>query len=240
MKIRFALLTLLLAMPILSTAQQQPTVTAQPNTIYVSANGKFETAPDTARIGFNISAQENTAKAAYDRASAAAEQVRQILRSNGIDPKQAEFGFLSLSPVYDYRNPKRKLIAYRVNSSVSLKLRDFSKVAPILQQLADSDITSDQTLNYSLEEMDAAKNRAVEDAYRHARAEAEALAKASGRTVGELSYGAIDTMEAMPIPMRAMSLRSGMAAEAAPAPTEQFTPEQITVTARVSAVFTLR
>ncbi len=240
MKIRFALLTLLLATPILIPAQQPPTVTAQPNTIYVSANGKFEAAPDTARIGFNISAQENTAKAAYDRASAAAEQVRQILRSNGIDPKQAEFGFLSLSPVYDYRNPKRKLIAYRVNSSVSLKLRDFSKVAPILQQLADSDITSDQTLNYSLEEMDAVKNRAVEDAYRHARAEAEALAKASGRTVGELSYGAIDTMEAMPIPMRAMSLRSGMAAEAAPAPTEQFTPEQITVTARVSAVFTLR
>lgn len=238
MKVRFALLTILVLVPVLLAAQQPPNVTAQPNTIYVSAAGKFEAAPDTARIQFSVSAQENTAKAAYERASAATEQVRQILRSNGIDPKQAEIGFLSLSPVYDYRNPKRKLIAYRVDATVSLKLKDFAKVAPILQQLADTDITSDQTLNYSLEEMDAAKNRAVEDAYRRARAEAETLAKASGRTLGELSYGAIDILEAIPIhpmPMRTMKM-----AEAAPAPTEQFTPEKITVNARVSAVFTLR
>ena len=34
------------------------------------------------------------------------------------------------------------------------------------------------------EEMDAAKNKAVEDAYRRARDSAEAVAKASGRTLG--------------------------------------------------------
>lgn len=241
MKFYFPALTAVVTLVVMSaTAQQPPTVTAQSNTIYVAADGRFETSPDTAHIQFSISAQENTAKAAYERASAAAEQIRQLLRSNGIDPKQAEIGFFSLEPVYDYKNPKRKLIAYRVNSNVLLKLKDFSKVAPILQQLADMDVTSNQTLNYTLEEMDAAKIHAVEDAHRRARAEAEALARAGGRTLGELSYGAIDTVGAVPIRPMAMMARSQAMEAAAPAPTEEFTPQQMTVTARVTAVFALK
>ena len=68
----------------LGVAQDRPTVTAQPNTVFVGADGKFESNPDTALVQFNISAQEESSRAAYDRASKAAEQIRQILRSNGI------------------------------------------------------------------------------------------------------------------------------------------------------------
>ena len=81
---------LLIALALLASitaAQNTPTVTAQMNTVYVSADGKFESAPDTALIQFNISAQENSPRAAYDRASQETEQVRQIMRSNGVDPK---------------------------------------------------------------------------------------------------------------------------------------------------------
>jgi hypothetical protein len=38
-----------------------------PNTVYVGADGHFEADPDTAVMQFNISAQEGTARAAYDR-----------------------------------------------------------------------------------------------------------------------------------------------------------------------------
>ena len=67
-----------------------------------------------------------------------------------------------------------------MNANVSLKLKDFSKVAPIVQQLADTDVTENQSLNYTLEDMDAAKTKAVEDAYRRARESAAALAAAPG------------------------------------------------------------
>jgi uncharacterized protein YggE len=223
-----------------AVAQEHPTVTAQPNTIYVGADGKYESAPDTALVQFNISAQEETAKAAYDRASQAAEQVREILRSNGIPPKAAEIGFFSLEPVYDYRNPKRKLIAYRVNSSVSLKLHDFAKVAPIVSQLADMDITANQTVSYALENMDAAKLKATEDAYRRARTEAAAVAGAAQRTLGELSYASVDVSEQVRVvaPMMRRAVVNAMAA--APAPTEEFTPQKITVSAHVNALFNLQ
>jgi uncharacterized protein YggE len=221
------------------SAQQPPSVTAQANTVYVSAEGHYEAAPDTALIQFNIAAQEETSRTAYDRASRAAEQIRQLLRNNGIDPKMAEVGVFSLAPVYDYRQPKRKLIAYRASSNVSLKLKDFSKVAPILEGLAGMDITEDQSLNYILDDMEAAKLRAVQDAFERARREAETVARAGGRALGELSYSSVDTYgPSAPVPMRTMALRAEGAM--AKAPTEEFSTQRITVTARVSTVFAMK
>jgi uncharacterized protein YggE len=225
----------------LGLAQDRPTVTAQPNTVFVGADGKFEANPDTALVQFNISAQEESSRAAYDRASKAAEQIRQILRSNGIEPKAAEIGFFSLQPVYDFRTAKRKLVGYRVNTNVSLKLKDFSKIASIVQQLADTDITENQTVSYTLDDIDAAKTRAVEDAYRRARESANAVARAGGRTLGELSYASVDTFENVRIvaPMNARVMQT-MGAANAPAPTAVFCPQNIQVTAHVNAMFALR
>ena len=72
--------------------QWQGTVGDVNEAITFGADGKFEANPDTALMQFNISAQEATSREAYDHASKSAEQVRQILRSNGIEPKSAEIG----------------------------------------------------------------------------------------------------------------------------------------------------
>src|SRR5437588_5880165 len=228
-----------LFLSVMAVGQDRPTITAQPKTVLAGADGKYEAPADTALIQFNISAQADTAKAAYEQASKEAEQTRQILRANGIEPKTAEIGYYSIQPVYDWRNPKRKLVGYRVTTSVSLKLKDFSKIGPITQQLADADVSQSQSVNYTLENMDGAKGKAVEDAFRHARASLETVARASGRTLGELSYASVDTFENVrPMPMagRAMAMET----RAAPAPTEEFTPQNITITAHVNAMFTLK
>lgn len=240
---KFAVVLLLLLLAMAAMAQEHPAITAQANTVYVGADGRFESAPDTAQVQFNIAAQEETAKAAYDRASKNAEQIRQILRSNGIEPKAAEIGFFSIQPVYDWKTAKRKLVAYRVNASVSLKLRDFSKIAPILQQLADSDITESQTVSYTLENIDGAKVKAVEDAYRRARANAEAVARSGGRTLGELSYASVDTFEQVrvvtPLARQAPGMMRAQAAELLP-PTEEFSPQNVVLTAHVNTLFALK
>jgi hypothetical protein len=237
MKTAIALILALLASTLAFT-QDRPTIAAQANTVFVGADGKFEANPDTSVMQFNISAQEPTSREAYDRASKAAEQVRQILRSNGIEPRAAEIGYLSLQPVYDFKTAKRRLVAYRVNANVSLKLKDFSKIAPIVQQLADTDISENQSLNYTLEDIDAAKAKAVEDAYRRARESAAALARSAGRSLGDLSYASVDTFENVR-PMPGAMMRMSVAG-AAPAPTEEFTPQTVSVTAHVNALFNLK
>jgi uncharacterized protein len=221
-------------------AQEHPAVTAQPNTVYVGADGKYEAVPDTAQIQFNVSVTDETSQAAFQKASKDVDAVRQVLRANGIDPKLATVGFLGVQPMYDWKNPKQKVVGYRVTTDVTLKLKDFSKIGPITEQLADANVSESQTLTYTLENMDEAKNRAVEDAYRRARNSADTLARASGRVLGELSYASVDTFEnARPVPRMARAM-TAMANAAPPAPTEEFAPQTVTVTAHVNAVFNLK
>ncbi|HXJ89845.1 MAG TPA: SIMPL domain-containing protein [Candidatus Binatia bacterium] len=227
-----------LVMSVQGFAQEHPAVTAQPNTVYVGADGKYEAAPDTAQIQMSVSVQDDSPQAAYQRASKNVDQVRQVLRANGLDPKVATIGFYSVQPLYEWK-PKQRVIGYRVTTDVTLKLKDFSKIGPITQQLAEANVSETQTLNYTLENMDEAKSHAVEDAYRRARNSAETLAHASGRTLGDLSYASVDTFENPHIVMPRM--RAMAAAPAAtPAPTEEFTPQNVTVTAHVNALFNLK
>ena len=238
MKTAIAALCAVLVLSALSIGQS-PTFSPEPNTVFVGADGKFETAPDTALIQFNISTQADNAKDAYDQAAKQAEATRQVLRANGIDPKSAEIGFFSVNPQYDWKNPKHRVIGYQVTTSVSLKLKDFSKVGPVTQQLADASVSESQSLSYTLDSTDEAKSKAVADAYRRAHASAQSLAAASGRTLGELSYASVDTSENIrviaPMPRRAMA----MAAQG-PTPTEEFSPQKVTVTAHVNAMFALK
>lgn len=236
------LLPLVMLFAIAVMAQDHPAVTAQPNTVYVGADGKFEAAPDTAELQMNVSAQDNSSQEAYQRAAKNVDQIRQVLRANGLDPKTATVGFFSVQPMYEWK-PKQRVIGYRVTTDVTLKLKDFSKIGPITQQLAEANVSETQTLNYTLENIDEAKSRAVEDAYRKARNSADTIAKASGRSVGDLSYASVDTFEdqRLPTPRRmARAMVAGANAPATPAPTEEFTPQNVTVTAHVNAVFTLK
>ena len=158
MKISLVSLCAVLVLSAFSVAQSSA-VNAQPNTVLVGADGKCETAPDTALIQFNISTQADTAKDAYDQASKQAEATRQVLRANGIDPKTAEIGFFSVNPQYDWKNVKHKVIGYQVTTSVSLKLKDFSKIGPVTEQLADASVGESQSLSYTLDATEEARAR---------------------------------------------------------------------------------
>ena len=234
----FGLLLFVVAAPL---AAQDRTLAPQPNTVWVGADGKFESEPDTALVQFNISAQEPKLADANQRATQAAEQVRQLLRSNGIDPKEAQVGRFAVMPVYDYKEPKRKLVGYRVDTDISVKLKDFSKVGPMAEGLANMDVTSNQSITYELDDIEAAKVKAVEDALRRARNEADAVARAGGRTLGELSYASVDTFEPTPIRPMAMAKQAvPMGLAAAPPPTAEFGAQKITVTAHVNALYALK
>jgi len=239
--VRVLLATLLLALLAgVAAAQTSSAPTVLMNTIYAGGDGKFESAPDTAIFRLDISTQQDTSRAAYDRAAAAAESVRQVLRSNGIDPKAAQVGFYQVQPVYDWKNPKHKVIAFRVTTSVTLKLRDFSKIGPLTDQMADIEDTQNQSLLYTLEDIEQAKAKASEDAVKKARNQANAVAAVSGRTLGELLYASVDVFQPaiVTVPMMQRSLVGASAASAAP--TAEFTPQLVTVNAHVNALFALK
>lgn len=236
---------LLLCAVLLSAAAmmaQERERAVMPNTVLVGADGKYEADPDTVLVQFSISAQNDTLAAASDRAKQAAQQVRDLLQKNGLDAKLAQIGQFVVSPVYDYKNPKRKLVGYRVNSSISIKFKDFSQVGPLTDDLFNLDVTDSQSVSYILEDMNAAKVKAVEDAMQKTKQLAKAVADSSGHALSTLSYASVDVSEPAPIirPMMKAAPAAFNAAAAPPPPTEEFTPQKITVNAHVNALYNMQ
>ena len=228
-------------------AQERSTVMAQANTVYVSADGRVEADPDLAIITFNVAPQEKSAKAAYEHAARDVEQIRELLRANQFDPKLAQVGPFSLQPIYEWTGGKRKPTAYRATTAVTVKLKEFDKVAHLLEGIENLDVTGTQQVTYALQDVEAAKARAVEDAFQHAHTAALALAKAGGRELGNLNSSSIDVAEARPREDdyyaehgRYPFLLSSPAARMPVPPTEELTPTKITVVAHVNASFNLK
>jgi hypothetical protein len=116
-------------------AAQAPTINAQPNTVFVGADGKFETAPDTALIQFNITAQADTARPPTTRLQVRRNRARFCAPTASI-PKPPRS--ILLQTRCTTGKPKAQHY-YQVITSVSLKLK-ISKIGAITQQLADADV----------------------------------------------------------------------------------------------------
>jgi hypothetical protein len=208
-----------------------------PDTVWTGGEGKFQSAPDTALVQFSISVQQTELKAAYAQAQDSAQRIRQILRDHGIEPKDAEIGSFSMTPVYKWE-AKRKLVGFQINSHVTIKVHDFSKLGPIIDSFSQVDTTDALSLSYTLENIEAAKAKAVEDAYRTAHRNAEVLARAAGRTLGAMIYASVDANDFVPQPRPMMRMEAK--ANAGASPIEEFTPAMVTMTAHVNALFQLK
>ena len=240
MKAPFYSLAVIVALAGMSAAQTAPAA-IQVNTIYSGADGKYEAAPDTAVVRMDIGSQQDTSRAAYDHTAAAVDHVRQVLKNNGIDVKSAQFGTYQMQPMYDWKNPKHKVVGYRVTSDVTLKLRDFTKVGALTEQLADIEDTQNQSISYTLEDIEQAKAKASEDALKKARNQANAVATAGGRTLGELLYASVDVNQMNVVPLAVpMMARVATAGATPPPPTAEFTPQTVTINAHVNALFALK
>jgi uncharacterized protein len=233
--LRIAWIAPLLLIAGAALAQQTPVA---PDTLWAGANGKFESAPDTALVQFSVSVQQPEVKSAYAKAQESAQNIRQTLRDNGIDPKDAEIGSFSMTPAYSW-SPKRKLVGFQVNSHVTIKVHDFSKLGPVIDSFSQVDTTDSLNISYTLENIETAKAKAVEDAYRRAHLTAEALAHAGGRALGAMSYASVDANDFVPQPRTIMMKAQRMEA-GAPSPLQDFAPTMITITARVNVLFQLK
>lgn len=218
------------------SALAQPTPVT-PDTIWTGADGKYESAPDTALVQFSISVQQPKVQDAYAQAKDSAEKIRQTLHANGLEPKDAQIGSFAMTPAYQW-NPKRKLVGYQVNSSVTIKVRDFEKLGALTDGFSQFESDEGLTITYTLDNMETAKSKAVEDAYHKARINAETLAHAAGRGLGAMSYASVDANEFIPQPRPMM--RAQNMAKAAPSPMEDFAPAKITITAHVNVLFQLK
>lgn len=237
----------------LVAAQETSAKPTQPmNSITVAADGEYEAEPDVAILQFTLTAQEKTYKAAYEKVAAAAAKVRDALTQNGLDGKLAQVSGYSVSPQYDYKSRRYKVIAYNVTARVKIRTEAMDKLAAALEPIGEIPEASGQSFTYDLKDPDAAKNKAIEKAAQRAKSYANELAVATGRQLGELHYGSIDIREnigkadrfagslaSLEVVSGQMDRLDKFQPQAAPPP-QVLGAEPITITAHVNCIFTLK
>jgi uncharacterized protein YggE len=233
---------------------QKPEVKFIADTLVVQADGKFETDPDLATLTFSVFAQDKNLKQTYDQASQSMKRIADVGEKNGLKKEDVTFGVLTVRPFYEGDQRKRAK-SYVVQGRILLKVRDFSKLGPLLEDSVDDGITDFRSLTYSLADEEVAKQKAAADAMRAAMGRATAVLEQKGQKIGTLRFANLDVKQLTGVAsVNVYSLAEHNPYPAAPESTGGFwsakklappsppppQPEKITVSATVQCAFQIQ
>jgi uncharacterized protein YggE len=227
------------------------------DTLVVQADGTYAADPDLATLTFDISSQDKDLRITYDRASQSMQKIVALAEHNGLVKTDIATGVLTVRPNYE-GDRRKKAKSYLVQGQITLKIRDFSKLGPILEGSVDDGITDFRSLTYSLSDEEAAKQKAVGEAMKRALGRATVALEQKNQRVGALRFANLDVKQLASVSeMNVYSLsafRAGLATESvevsgsggsgrktyAPPPPPIPQPEKITVSATVQCAFQIQ
>src|SRR5258707_14588173 len=181
-----------------------------PAAISVTGEATVSVPPDLAEIGGGVTSEAKTAREASEANNAAMGKVLQALKGAGIEEKDIQTSRLSLQPQSaPNRSGPSAIAGYRASNRVTVRVRDVTKVASVIDTLVGAGANEIGGINFVVSQaskpLDEARERAVADARRNA----EIYAKAAGVTLGPpLSI----SEEGSPGPMPFRKIAAGMAA----------------------------
>jgi len=199
-----------------------------PAAISVTGEATVSVPPDLAEINGGVTSEAKTAREASEANNAAMGKVLQALKGAGIEEKDIQTARLSLQPQSaPNRSGPSAIAGYRASNRVTIRVRDVTKVASVIDTLVGAGANEIGGINFVVSQasklLDEARERAVADARR----KAEIYAKAAGVTLGApLSIS--EEGNSAPAPYRRMA--AGMAVSAPVAQGE----ETLQVTVSVS------
>jgi uncharacterized protein len=218
------------------------------DTLVIQAEGSFEADPDLATLTFDISSQDKELKPAYDKASLALQKVVALAEKNGIAKADIYSGVLLVTPYYE-GDRKKRAKSFSVTGQIVLKVRDFSKLGPIMDESVTDEITDFRSLTYSLADEEAAKQRAVAEAMSRAVGRATAALAQKGQKVGALRFANVDVTQLRNVTQLGLASRSALQlavldpgagksrSTPPPPPPPMPRPEKIRLTATIQCAF---
>jgi uncharacterized protein len=171
---------LLLATPALAEAEP-------PAMISVSGEATVSVPPDMAEIDGGFTSEAKTAREASDANNAAMGKVLLALKAAGIEAKDIQTSRLSLQP-QTQNTPNRSsppaIVGYRASNHVTIRLRDVTKVASVIDMLVGAGANDIGGINFMVSAASKLLDQAREQAFADARRKAEIYARAAGVSLG--------------------------------------------------------
>lgn len=205
------------------------------NTVTASGSGETLAAPDMAEMFFGVSVLKPDAKAALDGASDVASAVTDAVKKAGIPADDIQTANISVYPEYSGNGEKAPTVSgYRASVQVRVKIRDLAKIGDVIGAASDAGANEIGGPSFTLDDDVAAQDEAITDAIADARRRAETMAKAAGKSLGEI-VAVTETGVSTP-PIYWGAERAAMDS-ALSVPIE---PGQLNVNASVTVVFELK
>jgi uncharacterized protein YggE len=174
------LAAMLLATPALAQAER-------PAMISVSGEATVSVPPDMAEIDGGFTSEAKTAREASDASNTAMGKVLLALKAAGIEEKDIQTSRLSLQP-QTQNTPNRSsppsIVGYRASNHVTIRLRDVTKVASVIDMLVGAGANDIGGINFMVSAASKLLDQAREQALADARRKAEIYARAAGVTLG--------------------------------------------------------
>lgn len=185
----------------------KPWQTKPLQTISVSATGTAKAVPNVATINATFQSQNPDINIARKETDAKISLVISALEAIGISKKDIQTQNVSAGQTYQpmmYPRPTTSTNQYSVNLQITV--RDFKKADPVLATLTQNGASNIYGPNLQVDnsDLDAAKSKARENAVENAKVKAEELARAAGRSVGNVTSIKEQGDYGVPMPMYAM------------------------------------
>lgn len=168
------------------TYAQTPETSASPAEVTVSASGSVRLTPDKASVSFGVTTQEESAELAQSKNSEAVDQVIAVLILRGIEEKSIRTTNYSMYPQYDYSDGVSQVVGYSVCTTLLIQDQDIESVGKLLSDCVAAGVNHVDQVTFLCSGYDEAYCEALTAAVENARVKAEVLAKAAGKTLGEV------------------------------------------------------
>ena len=169
---------------------EQPTVIVNndmekdAHTIAVNGFGEVIAAPDFSTITIVVVGTSETAEEAATKCEKLTEQVKEIATAQGVQAANLSAAGVTLSS--NQRESDGVITGYVARETITITLKDVSKVNAVLSPIIDAHITESYEATYSLLDTSSAYNGALAAAMQDAQEKAKAIAEGGGVTLGAI------------------------------------------------------
>lgn len=243
--LRFLALSALVVAGMLGALAQTSTVTVSPpqRTLTVTGTAQVQATPTLALVVVAVETQAETVAAAVEANNTASNRVVQAinnLRINRLTVRTIDFNVQPIYQTYPPNTPPPttpRIVGYQVINRVEARIPGTSSealssaVSRVIEAALNAGANRVDSIQFTLEDMTAANNRALAEAIRNARTTARAAADAAG-----VQLVALQSLVTQPYyPPMPYLARADMAVSAPP-----IIAGQLTIQTTVTAVYTIK
>lgn len=203
------------------------------HTVTSAGNGKAVSAPDMAEMHFGTTVVASDAKDALSQANETAQQIADAVKGAGVAAEDIQTANVSVWPEQNYEGDKAVITGYRASIQVRVKIREIDEIGAVIGAASDAGANEIGGPTFMLDDDDAVSAEAIELAIADARARAEVMAKAAGKSLGEI-ISVSETGASTPIYYGARTEALDTAGAVA------IEPGQLDIMANVTVVFELK